>query len=229
MKKQVGTALGACLVAAMVMTGCGKSDKAAAEAPAAKQTAKAQNPYAEMFGGWDAAAELEAIQGTYNVKDVFGAKPSSWTVDGNKATIVRGDKTIEAELDLTIPGSITVKESIAGGGYEKSELSYARNGKDVYIGLGTAGMKVGDLYIVEKDGAVVFDGTSCKFYRAKPFGKGFDAPVAVKGSVSGEGDNAVFSFELPNKYKPEEMKSFSVNVIGTALVNSQAKGNLVTL
>ncbi len=178
---------------------------------------------AGVFGNWDGAAELQKLQGIYSVKDYISGR-SEWTVEGKKVTIVRGDKTINAELELAVPGQIKVVKKLAGGGLEKSVLSYARNDKDIYIGLGTAGSKVDDLYIVEEDGMVVYDGTTCTYYK-ESFGGRFEAPVTVTGSVEAN----VFSYQLPDRFKKGEMKDYSVEIVGSALLNDQAKGNIVKL
>jgi hypothetical protein len=222
MHRVAAVTMGVCLVATTLITGCGKSESASNKAT--KQTKEAEDPMAGVFGNWDPAAELAAIQGTYKVKDFSGGK-SEWTVTNNNVTIVRGDKTINSVLEFNVPGVLKVVTTKESGAMEWSNLSYARNDKDIYIGLGTAGSKVDNLYIVEKDGMIIFDGTACKYYQANSFGGGYQEPISVPGSIEAD----LFSFQIPDRFKPEKMKDISVKIVGNALVNGQAKRNLVVM
>lgn len=226
--KRVKIVLATTLIAAAVMTGCGDKKNSTGTAKENKTTKTEKNAVIEkknsIFGNWDSAAELKKIQGTLTVKDQFGSIGSTWIVKGKEVTVIRKNDTTEATLDLSIPCQLKVVETLTGGGTSTSTFGYARNGDDIYIGLGTTGMKVDDLYLIAKGGIVVYDGKEAKFYGEKRFGeKGFEEPIKVNAKIN----ESVLSFEVPDRYKKGELREYNVEIIGTALLNEQAKGNLV--
>lgn len=221
--KKTGIVLATALVAASVMTGCQDKDSSAKVEKGKKAVAeKAVPPKKKIFGDWDGAAELKKLQGTLKVKDNISSIRSTWIVKGDSVTIITSDTT-KAKLDLSVPCRIAVVESIAGGS-SSSIYGYARNGEDIYIGLGTSGMKVGDLYLIGKDGVVAYDGKVANYYAQKRLGeKGFEEAVKVNAEINGN----KLTFEVPNRYKKGELEQHTVEIVGTALLNEQAKGNLV--
>lgn len=209
MSKKLGMALTAALIATTVMTGC--KDKGGETA--AKSATKTEKK-AELFSEWKPAEMQKAMQGTFKVGS------STWTVDGDKVTIKSKTKTKEATLDLSTPFEAKIVVPMAGGGKSWDTYAVTCNGADVYLGFGTMGMVSGEKYLVGKDGVVVFDGKECKYYAEAGFGqKGFKDPVKVKGEVTEKDGKKVFTFEVPNKFKQGEFKSYSVEVVGTALVD----------
>lgn len=222
LRKTAALLFTASLIAATVMTGCQEKNSAEGS-DKGKKSAKSETVAPKkkgVFGDWNGAEELKQMQGTLKFRR------ATWTVEGNKVTITDGAKTKEATLDLSIPCKLKVTEEMAGGGTSSDIYGYARNGEDLYIGLGTTGMKVGDLYLIYKGGGVlVYDGTNANYYAEKRFGeKGFEEAVKVTASI----EDKTITFEIPDRYKKGELKQYKVEIVGTALLNDQAKGNLIT-
>ncbi len=218
--------LGLVVVAAgLILAGC-KGDKAAQGVSGAEQAAPAAGGGASDgdFAGFDPKAEIEALQGTWKVKDsAFAKDPSTWKVAGEQVTITKGDEIKKGKLEVVYPGELAVVQE-SGGGTSRSYYAYARSGGDVYIGLGTAGVKRGDAYLVGDDGVVVLKAKACKYFKKKMFG-GFEDPTAVKCEVKQEGDKQVFSYQVPDKFKKGELTQKTVDVVGEALLNQQMQGH----
>ena len=192
-----------------------------ASSPAASP--KASND-GSMFPGFDAAAEVKALQGTWKVKDnAFGKELSTWKIEGKKLTIIRGDKTKQGQLEIKYPGELAFVEK-SNGGQSRSYFAFAHSGDDVYIGLGTGGIKRGDAYMLADDGVVVFKSGSCKYYKKKMFG-GFDKPADVKCELKDEAGKKILSYQVPDSFNKGEFKKSSVEVVGDVLVNEQLKSS----
>ena len=179
------------------------------------------------FAGFDPKAEIEALQGTWQVKDsAFGKQPATWKIAGDQISITKGDDTKQGELEIPHRGELAVVEK-AGGGTSRSYYAYARSGADVYIGLGTAGIKRGDAYLVGDDGVVVLKASACKYFKKKMFG-GFEDPTAVQCQVLEEGGKQVFSYQVPDRFKKGALTTKTVDVVGDALLNQQMQGHKAT-
>ncbi|MBW2700378.1 MAG: hypothetical protein JRF33_06125 [Deltaproteobacteria bacterium] len=179
-----------------------------------------------MFGAFDPAAELKALNGKWKVKDnAFGKEPSLWEISGAKVKVTRGDKIIEGELEIKHPGQLALVEKSAGGS-SRTYYAYARSAADVYIGLGKAGVKVGDTYYVAADdGVVIKSKDKCQFLKKKMFG-GFEGKaVDVKCEIKEEGGKQLLSYETPKRFKEGEMNQGKVQVLGEALLNEQMMGH----
>ncbi len=176
-----------------------------------------------MFPGFDAAAELKVLQGTWKVKDSFGKDSSTWKIEGNKVTISNGDKTKQGEIEIKYPGELAVVEK-SNGGTSRSYFAFAHSGDDIYIGLGTGGIKRGDAYMLADDGVVVFKAGKCKHYKKKMFG-GFDKPSKVKCQIEEKDGKKVLSYSIPDSFKKGQFKNSSVEIIDDALVNHQLKNS----
>ena len=210
------------MMAALAFTGCkqdgaGDSSGSASTAPASSD---------DKFAGFDGAAEIKALQGSWKVKDsAFGKELATWKIEGSTLTITKGDKTKTAEIEIAHPGQLAVVEK-SGGGSSKSYFAFARSGADIYIGLGTAGIKKGDSYMVADNGVVVMKASACKYFKKKMFG-GFENPTDVKCELKDEGGKQVFTYQMPDRFKKGEMTSKSVAVIGDVLLNQQMQGHKV--
>ena len=110
----------------------------------------------------------------------------------------------------------------------RSYWGYARNGNELYIGLGQAGMKVGDQYMVDIDGMLVKAGETCKYYERDVFGNGYKKDgLEVKCELKDEGDKKMLNYAVPDLYKKGEMKEGKVFVVGSALLDEQMLSNKV--
>ncbi len=179
-----------------------------------------------MFGSFDPAAEIKALDGKWKVKDsAFAKEPSLWEISGSKAKVTRGDKIMEGELEIKHPGQLALVEKSAGGS-SRTYFAYARSAADVYIGLGKAGVKLGDTYYVAADdGVVIKSKDKCQFLKKKMFG-GFEAKATdVKCEIKDEGGKQFLSYETPKRFKEGEMNQGKVQVVGEALLNEQMMGH----
>lgn len=221
------------VIPALALVGCekksGSGGAAADDSSAADEGGPAEGKEAagsgdQRFAGFDPAAEQKALQGSWKVLDsAFAKEPAVWKIEGAQVTITRGDETKQGELEIAFPGELAFVEE-AGGGKQRSYFAYARSGDKVYIGLGTAGIKRGDTYMLADGGVVVFDGEKCHFHKKKMFG-GWEDPVAVSCKLAGEGEQQVLHYEVPDRFKKGEMKKKKVAVIGDLLLNEQMQGH----
>lgn len=210
MKKRVGIVLALCFAATSFMTGCKKDD-----------SASAKGKKEDILATWKPAEELQKIQGSITVDG------SKWVVNGDKVTITSNTTTKEATLDLSEPCQLKVVQDLGGGAFSSDIYGYARNGEDIYIGSGTAGIKFGDIYMVGKDGAVVFDGTVCNYFAEQLGMKGFKAPIEVEGGLTDKEGKKYFNFALPDSFRKGEFRKYSLEVVGTALLDEQFADNLI--
>ena len=228
-------------------TGCGKDapktedkaavDKAAGDKASAKSTAPASKAPAtaapkaggDLWTGLDLTAEAKRLQGKWTVQTAHRGDADVWDVKGDKITITTGKgETKLGTLKLDMPGRIGIKEPNMTTYY-----SYTRNGDDLYIGLGRAGFKVGETYIVSTNrGLVRFDGKACTYHEKKmSFGDAplaFKDPITVKCSVQAAADKALLNYQVPKFMKEGEFDDKSIAVIGDALLDDQMKGNQVS-
>ena len=177
-----------------------------------------------LFGGFDPAAELKALEGTWEVRDTL-SKKATWEITGNKLKRTLGDKVEEGTIEVPCPGKVAFVQK-KGGGTEKSYYGFTRSGGDVYIGLGKAGVKKGERYMLAVDGLLVMQGAACKYYERDMFKDGFkpDA-VEVKCEIKQEGEKHILAYETPDPYKQGEMRSGTVSIQGEALMDDQMAGN----
>ena len=226
-------------LASLLCAGCGKDApkagdtapasavKAAAksEAPASKAPATTAAGASDLWQGLDLGAELKRLEGKWTVKSSFGGA-DTWEVKGDKITVTTGKgETKLGTLKLDMPGRVGIKESSMTSYY-----SYTRDGDDLYIGLGRAGVKLGDRYIVSTNrGLVRFDGKACTYHEKKmSFGEkplAFNDPVEVKCSVQSAGEKSLLNYQVPKFMKEGEFEDKSIDVVGDALLDGQMKGN----
>jgi hypothetical protein len=214
---------------ALVFMGCKQEGGGeSAPPPAGGQAAAPAGGGGEQGGllqGFDSKAEIAALQGTWNVRDGLADK-SVWEVKDTKVVRKKGDKTEELTLAIPYPGRLAVSKPVGGGGTETEYLGYARSGADVYVGLGKAGAKLGDRYLVAIDGLVIKDPTSCKFFKKDMFGDKFDKTgVEVKCEVKDEGGKQVLLYEAPDPFNKGQMAQSRIQILGDALLDDQMLGN----
>lgn len=239
--------MGVALAMALGLAGCGKDapknapkDSKAASGSVASAASKAATPKPAtaksaapkggnaLWAGVDLAGELKRLDGKWTVKSSFGGT-DTWDVKDGKVTITSAKgETKLGTLTLTMPGRVGVKEPNMTTYY-----SYARNGDTLYLGLGKAGVKAGDLYLVGTNrGLVRFDGKACTYHEKKmSFGDKpieFKASKPVKCSVQAGGDKTLFNYQVPKFMKDGEFDDKSMHVIGDALLDQQMQGNAVT-
>jgi hypothetical protein len=202
-----------------------KAPKTAPKTEAAKPAAKPAGGNA-LWAGVDLAAEMKRLEGKWTVKPSFGKGMDTWEVKGDAVTITTAKgETKLGKLKLDMPGRVGIKEPNMTTYY-----SYARNGDTVYLGLGKAGVKAGDTYIVGTNrGLVRYDGTACTYHEKKmSFGDKpveFKAAKPVKCSVQAAGDKSLFHYQVPKFMKDGEFDDKSIHVVGTALLDQQMQGN----
>lgn len=227
------------LLAGAALVACEKKEEAAdkptesAEKTAEKGEKAAEKPAAKpaghpIWGSYDLAAELKKLEGKWSVRSSISKDRDTWEIKGDKVTITKADGSTQlAKLIMGKPGEIAVKQDGTTSYY-----GYARNGDDVYIGLGRSGIKVGDTYYVRADrGLVVYDGKACKYHKEKmSFGKEqkeFEAPKDVKCELQTGGDKAVLHYQTPKFMKEGEFEDNQIPVVGEALINEQLMGHKV--
>jgi hypothetical protein len=209
--------LSACKKGEEAKTDEGQETSEALKAPAADP----------LYGSFDPAAELKALEGTWEVKDSL-SKTSTWEISGNKLKRISGDQVEEGTIEVPYPGKVAFVQQ-KGGGTEKAYYGFTRNGGDVFIGLGKAGVKKGDRYMLAVDGLLVMQGATCKYYERDMFKDGFkDEAVEVKCEVKQEGDKQVLAYETPDRFKKGEMQAGTMKIMGEALVDDQMAGNKAT-
>jgi hypothetical protein len=206
------------LIALIGLTGCKKGDEAG----------KPGEPAAKSGGAeLDPKAELQALQGTWKVKDAFNGA-STWVVAGDKVTRTQGETSKAGKLEFPAPGQIAVAVE-EGGGSSREYYGYARNGADLYLGLGKAGVKLGDTFKLAADeGLVIKDAQSCKFFKKSMF-EGYEKNgVAVKCELKKDpAGKEVFAYETPDPFKGGQLSPHDAFVVGTALLDEQMLGNKV--
>jgi hypothetical protein len=215
------------LMLVLIVPACKKGEEAKPDE--GQETSEAlKAPAADpLYGSFDPAAELKALEGTWEVKDSL-SKTATWEISGNKLKRISGDQVEEGTIEVPYPGKVAFVQQ-KGGGTEKSYYGYTRNGDDVYIGLGKAGVKQGDDYLVAVDGLLVMKGAACKFYERDMFKDGFKKDgVEVKCEIKQEGDKQVLAYETPDRFKKGEMRDGKVNILGRALLDDQMAGNQAT-
>jgi hypothetical protein len=200
-----------------------KDEAAPAEGAKAKPTITPKAGGGSMYGDFDAKAELSKLQGTWQVKDSLSAK-STWEINGDKLTRKAGDKVEEGKIEIKYPGKVAFVEE-KGGGTQRSYYGYARNGEDVYIGLGKAGRKSGDHMVLAIDGLLVKQGPACKYYKKEMFGGFEKTGLDVKCGLKAEGEKQLFTYEVPDEFKKGEMTAGQVQIVGDALLDDQMMGN----
>lgn len=175
----------------------------------------------------DLAQELRLIQGTWKVRPSLGGKAEeTWVVDGDQVTITGPDGAESlGKLAFPKPGEVAVKI-----GSTTSKYAYARDGEDVWIGLGTGGVRLGDhFYVGEDRGVVVMDGGRCHYHDEKRgFGGSelrFEEPVEVKCSYQEGKTKAVVHYETPVFMKDDEREEHQAQVAGRAILNDQLRAD----
>ena len=214
------------LVILMAMVGCKKEGEGSAtpEGQTAAASGTALIEGGDFLGNFDSKAELSALQGVWQVHDTLSGK-STWEINGDKMTRKLGDQIEEGTIEVTSPGRVSFVQS-KGEGTMRSYWGYARNGNELYIGLGQAGMKVGERYMVDIDGLLVKAGETCKFYERDVFGGGYKKEgLEVKCELKDEGDKKMLNYTVPDLYQKGEMKAGQVFVVGNALLDEQMMGN----
>jgi hypothetical protein len=220
-------ALFSLLMMVFIFSACKKGEEAKTDEGGGVTEAPQAAESDSLYGNFDPAAELKALEGTWEVKDSL-SKTSTWEIAGNKVKRTAGDKVEEGTLEISYPGKLAFVQQ-KGGGTEKSYYGYTRNGDDVYIGLGKAGVKQGENYLVAVDGLLVMKNAACKFYERDMFKDGFKKDgVDVKCEIKSEGDKQVLAYETPDRFKKGEMRSGTVTIMGEALLDQQMAGNKAT-
>lgn len=177
-----------------------------------------------LLDGFDSQAELQVLQGAWQIRDSLAEK-TIWVISGDKVSRKKGDQSTEGKIEISCPGQVVFVQTSAGGSM-REYFAYSRNGKDIYLGLGTAGMKVGDRYLLAADGLVVKDSSSCKYFKKEVFGDRFEKTgVDVNCELKDEGGKQILSYEVPDPFNKGQMAEREVNIVGGALLDDQMMAN----
>ncbi|MBW1870483.1 MAG: hypothetical protein JRJ19_00360, partial [Deltaproteobacteria bacterium] len=192
------------LLVIFTFTACTKdSDKTKPTQEKDKQPADPGVTTSDLFSGFDAKAELEFLQGTWEVKETFSGK-ASWTIKGDKLIRKTGDKEEQGKIEIPYPGKVVFVQEKAGG-TQRTFYGYARSGDDAYIGLGKAGVKVGNRYMLAVDGLLIKVDDTCKYHKKKMF-EGFEKDgLSVKCEIINDSDKKVLAYEVPDSFKKGEL------------------------
>jgi len=210
------------------VTHCGKSSEqpskvvtegtnAAVEPAKAAAIEEKAAPVENPFGAYDSEEEIKFLQGSWKRKS-----GDVWKVEGKHVAITSNDKIFPGELDASVPGQLGVAQK-----YDDSISTefhgYARNGDDVYIGMGKTGVVRDGLYMVADSGVVVYDGKTCVSYKKDLFTKKFKKNKEVICSVSEDGKT--FYYQTPGFLANDPPKDKTIEIVGNALLDDQSKGN----
>jgi hypothetical protein len=187
-------ALVLCLVA------CSKSKDADKAAPAHDDVAELPAAPAAPPAPWtyDSAAIQAKLQGAWVVKDQgYLGSIEAWEVKGDQVKMWDAKQNTEktATLKLEAPCQFTV-ETKTKDGTEGTTTHFVFDGDTLHMGLGDAGVKVGDTIVAcMSNGVFVHDAKGCAFYTSM-FDKWEkkDATCAVAGDKF-KATNAVFHFD----------------------------------
>jgi hypothetical protein len=180
---------------------CAACSKKTNEAPkattgsAAPKTMDTPKPKSDAPWEFDAAAVQAKLQGAWVVKDQgYLGSTEAWEVKGDQVKMwdAKQDKETTATLVVKGPCLFDLKE----GGGSSSTSHYVLDGDTLHMGLGDAGVKIGDKVVAcMSNGVFVLDGTKCTFY-LDDFGKW--SPEEGTCSIDGtnfKAANASFHYE----------------------------------
>lgn len=187
---------------------------------AAKASEKKEEK-AGMYAGFDKAADLKALQGTWSVKHQFGQPRAVWTIAGEKLTWKDEEGTRETTIELEVPGRLGVKKEDATYNFD-----YAITPDGVYIGQGGGGRKVGDTWwITDMHGVLTYDGKACQWFaqRMGDYRKPFEDPTPAQCSVADQDGAQVFSYQTPKFMKEGEFEDHTRFVVGDWMLSEQLR------
>lgn len=126
-----------------------------------------------IWGAWTPDDDLEALQGEWNVSGSPGPD-EHWKIDGDTVVVESdGESPKEGTIELPHPGVVQfVVES--NGGSMTTTYSFAREGDDLYLGLGHSGVVLSDRYVFRRaNHLLVYRDGECTYHDEDRF-DGFD-------------------------------------------------------
>lgn len=183
----------------------------AADAAAAKPDKPA--PPADKGGdnpfGVDLSGLASKLQGSWVVGGSSLGMKAAWKVEGDKVTIFEGGKEKTAELQIFAPCRLKVVEK-SGGGTMSTSTNFAFDGDKLWLGLGSAGVKMGDkVFACVSADVYVLAGDKCVKWKQAMFDKWEQSEAEC--SIGDDGKLTAGGTTL--------------EPAGNAFVNQQMKGN----
>jgi hypothetical protein len=157
-----------------------------------------------IWGDWDPADDLEAVQGEWVT--VWGPDEevqTRWSIDGDQAVHHRSaddEEPQEGTLSFDHPGAMTLTVEIDGG-TTGTVSSYAREGDDIYVGLGMGGVVLDDRMVLRhgRNLLVYHDDGRCLSHSPQMF-DGFDEEgVEAECEIVEEDDQRYLTFVDPER------------------------------
>jgi hypothetical protein len=185
------------LALVLACAACSKksNDAPKATGSAAPKAAETPKPKSDTPWDFDAAALQAKFQGAWVVKDHgYLGSSEAWEVKGDQVKIWDAKRDKETTATLVVKGPCVYEMKESDGSSTTSH--YVIDGDTLHMGLGDAGVKVGDKVIAcMSNGVFVLDGGKCTFYMDN-FGKW----SPEEGTCSIEGDtfkaaNTSFKYE----------------------------------
>jgi len=182
------------------------------------------------WGTFDPSGLVEALQGESTIHisamglvDYEGPRPMmedmSLVVDGDRArlTAARGE-VVEGTLSAISP--CEVKLTLPSG--MATSWNLARDGDQLWLGLGGAGVRLGEGWLVcEERGVILYDGSSCTWHQEGFRPGGFDAPTPVECSL----EEGILSYQVPKFMRDGEHDARSMKIHGKALLSEQMESD----
>jgi hypothetical protein len=191
--------IGLVVVAVLAAAGCGKKDDAGGGGGGGK--------FAE-FGGMDSARWQGAWVAGRDIRQ-------AWDVKGGDVTTWDGEKEEKQQLIIESGCKVKVKRSLPGGASETYSYSAVWDGDQLYLGMGSAGIKKGDDYLICASSDVyTLKGGKCSKWKEDFMRPGTWKEEPAECSVAGD------VFKIPAKDWPVELK-----IVNNVLLNDQMQGN----
>lgn len=155
----------------------------ASAAPEAQEPAPSRAPGGEqdgdgMWGTWDPANDVAALQGTWQ-----GPDGAVWTFEGTSGTVTTDRGTTAVELELRSPVALTLSDPEAGSAVTHS---FTRNDDQMWAGRGRSARRIGDRVVVyEGRYTLVFADGVCTPWQLR-FGEWSAADAAFACEDSGD-------------------------------------------
>jgi len=216
------------LVVVVALGGCDKKSDSGGEGATASASGSSGHP---VWGDYDLSKKLDILQGKKTMKlnapsliksegmrklqedMIFEVKGAEVTITAEKGEVAKG------QLRVTSPCNAEFLEN----GQPKAQFNFVDNGKDAWFGLGGAGTKLGNGYIIcDGFGFVTWDGKKCTHHKSRPgsgrHGQG-DLFETQEVKCSLEGDQ--FKYQLPKFMKEGEFEDKSLKVVDGVLLSEQ--------
>lgn len=156
-----------------------------------------------IWGDWSPGETLEALQGEWiTVRGPDDEVHTRWIIDGDQAVFTeRDDEAEEGTVSLPYPGALRLDRQIEGG-TTGIISSFAREGDDLYVGLGMGGVILDDRMVLRTGGSFLVyhrDDETCTYHEPRGF-DGFDEEgVAAACEIVEEQDKQYLVYTNPSR------------------------------